>query len=148
MACGGFHSDCFVRDVAGTAFDAVVDGHERGGAEGFVVVGGDAESGAQLFVELAHVDELLGVRGKFPAVVGEQEFLVARVPQADELAVQQDRWEDGHRVMIVGRAAKFGAAAVLFDAHHTAGAAHREPFGRQAVHQLGWKFFFHIPHRI
>src|SRR5271169_2880942 len=127
---GRFHSNGFVRDIAGAAFDAVVDGDERGGAEGFVVVGGDAEGGSQLFVEFAHVDELLGVRGKFSTVVGEQKFLVACVPQADELAVQQDGGEYRHRVVIVGGAAEFGAAAVFFDAHYAARATDDEACGR------------------
>jgi hypothetical protein len=147
MSQRGFHADGFVRDIACAAFDAVVDGDERGRAEGFVVVRGDAEGGSQFFVELAHVDELLGVRGKFSAVVGEQEFLVAGVPEAHELAVQQDGGENRHGVVFVGGAAKFGAAAVLFDAHHSARAADHEASGRQTVHQLGRELVFHIPHR-
>src|SRR4029077_16776684 len=65
-----FPADRFVGDIAGAALDAVIDGDERSGAEGFVVIGGSAERSSQFFVELAHVNQLLGVRGKFPAVVG------------------------------------------------------------------------------
>src|ERR1700692_1773745 len=94
---------------------------------------------SQFFVELAHVDELLGVRGNFSAVVGEQKFLVACVPEADELALQPGGVENRHRVVIGGGAAKFGAAAVLFDAHHSTRAAYDESRGRQGIHQLGRK---------
>jgi len=131
---GWFYADGLVGDISGTAFDAIVDGHQRSGAEGLVVVGGDAERGSQLFVKFAHVDELLGVRGKFSAIVGEQKFLVAGVPQADELAVEQDGWENRHRVVFVGSAPEFRAAAVLFDAHHAARAADNEADAGQSVH--------------
>jgi hypothetical protein len=39
---GRFYADGFVGDISGAAFDAVINGDERGGAEGFVVIGGDA----------------------------------------------------------------------------------------------------------
>ncbi len=85
-----------VGDVAGTPGDAVVDGNLRRRSERFVVVGGHAERGSQLFVEAAHAKKLVGIRGKLPAVIGEEEFLIARVPQTRELAVQQDGRKNRH----------------------------------------------------
>ncbi len=64
MGCGGaVGAYRFVRDVAGTAFHAVVDAELADGAEGFVVKGGDTESGAEFFVELAQIGEKWRERG-------------------------------------------------------------------------------------
>ena len=53
---------------------------------------------------------------EFLAVIEEQKFLVARVPQARELVVYQDGRQNGHLIFAVGRLAKFGGAAVFLDA--------------------------------
>ncbi len=77
-------------------------------------------------LDLAHVDELFGARWKFSAVVGKQEFLIAGVPEAHELAVQQDGGENRHRVVITSEsAAEFGARYRIFRrASAPAGAAY------------------------
>ncbi len=123
LATGAVSTDGFVGDVARPALDAIVDGDLADGAEGFVVEGRNAEGGAQLFVELAQIGEVRGERGNFQAVVGEQKFLVAGVPQTCELAFEHDGGRDGHLVVAIGFLAKLRAAAVFFDAHDAAGAA-------------------------
>ena len=60
-----------VRDVTGTAFHAIVDTKLADGTEGFVVKGGDAEGGAEFFVELAQIGEMSGESGNLDAFVGE-----------------------------------------------------------------------------
>ena len=123
MAAGAVRADGFVRDVAGAAFDAIVDADLADGAEGFVVKSWNAESGAQLFVESAQAFEMRGEGGEFYAVVGEEKFLVAGVPQAGELPFQHDGGENGHLKGAIGTLTKFGAAAVFFNADHAASAA-------------------------
>src|SRR5882762_2901764 len=103
-----------IRDVARAAFDAVVDGNLRRRSESLVVVGGHAERGSQLFVEAAHAEKLVGIRGKLPAVIGEEKFLVTRVPQTCELAVHQDGRKNRHNVVVIRSTAKLRAAAVFF----------------------------------
>ena len=71
MARSGFHADGAARIVAHAPLDAVVDGNLRCRSESFVVVGGHAERGSQFFIETAHAEQLIGVRGKLPAVIGE-----------------------------------------------------------------------------
>jgi hypothetical protein len=146
LPAGAVGADGFVGDVAGAAFDAIVDGDLADGAEGFVVKGGHAEGCAQLFVELAQVGEMRGEGGDFQAVVGQQKFLVAGVPQARELALKHDRGHDRHLVTVIGSFAKLRAAAVFFDAHYAARAADAKAQGRETLDGLLRKMLVDVPH--
>jgi hypothetical protein len=75
-----FYADTAVGNISRASSHAVVDGNLRRRSERFVVVSGDAERGSQFFVEAAHAEKLVGIGGKLPAVIGEDEFLIARVP--------------------------------------------------------------------
>ncbi len=118
MAIGGLDADAAIRDVADASGDTIVRRDLAGGAERFVVVGGHAESSAKLFVEIAHADQLVGVGGELAVVVGDEELLVAGVPEARELAVEEDGRENRELVITVGRLAEFGGTAILLDAHN------------------------------
>ena len=142
----GVGADGGVGDVAFAAFDAVVDADLADGAEGFVVEGGDAEGGAEFFVELPEIVKVRGEGGEFLAVVGEQEFLVAGVPELGELAVEHDGGQYGHLKAGVGFLAEFGAAAVFFNANNAAGGADAEAQGGEAFDGFLVKAFVNIPH--
>jgi len=123
----GLRADGFVGHVADAAFDAVVNAVVAGRAESFVVIGRYAKRRAQLFVEASQIAELPHAHGKFVAVVSQQKFLVARVPQMRELALHHDRGNDGHLVVVaLGFPAKLGAAIVLLDPDDAARAADGE----------------------
>src|ERR1700676_818083 len=139
-------ADGFVGDVAGAAFDAIVDGDLANGAESFVVEGRHAECRAQLFVELAQVGEVRGEGGDLQAIVGEQKFLITSVPQTGELAFEHDGGNDRHLVGAVGVFANLRAAAVFFDAHNAAGAAHAEAQCGETLNGLLRKTFVDVPH--
>jgi hypothetical protein len=136
----------FVWHVADAAFDAVVDADLADGAEGFVIESGDTQRGSQFFVELAQIFEVRGQGRKLQAFVGQKKLLVAGVPEAGEAAFEHDRGRDGHLIEIVGAFAKFGAAAVLFDAHDAARAANGKAQRREILHLLRCELLFDIPH--
>ena len=139
-------ADGFVGVVADAAFDAVVDAVVASRAEGLVVIGGDAKSSAQLFVEAAEIAELVDADGDFQAFVGEQEFLVAGVPEVSELAIQHDRGNDGHVEAVLGFLAKFGAAIVFLDADDAAGVADKEALGRERFDLWLGEDLVDVPH--
>ena len=136
----------FVRDVAGTAFHAVVDTELADGAEGFVVKGGDAESSAEFFVELAQIGEMSGESGDLDAFVGEQEFLIAGIPEARELPMEHDGGQDGHLEVTVRNLAEFRATTIFLHANNAARAADAEAEGGEAVHGLLFKTLVNVPH--
>jgi hypothetical protein len=146
-AAGAVGAYGFVWDVAVAAFDAVVDAEQAYGAKGFVVERGNAEGGAQFFVEFPQTFQVRGQRWKFDALVGQQKFLIACIPEAGELTLEHDRGKDGHLVGAICTLAKFGAAAVFFHADNSAGAAHGKAQGGEAFDRLGRKLIFDIPHR-
>src|ERR1035437_7843449 len=121
-----FYSHGAVGDVAGTAGDAVVDRNQRCRSKRFVVVGGHAERGFDLFVEAAHTEKLVGIRWKLPVLLGQQEFLIARIPETRELPVHQDGWKNGHQVVVIRSTAKLCATAIFFCSCHTARAVDQE----------------------
>jgi len=135
-----------VGDVAGAAFYAVVDTELADRTQGFVVKGGDAEGGAEFFVKLAQIGEVSGKSGYLDAFVGEQEFLIAGVPEAGELPVEHDGGQDGHLEVAVGDLAEFGATAIFFHAHHAACAANAKTESGEAVHGFLFKTFVDVPH--
>jgi hypothetical protein len=139
-------ADSFVGHVAYAAFDAVVDADLADRAEGFVVKSGDAERGAQFFIEPAQIFEMRCERGQLEAFIGEQEFLVAGIPKAGEAAFEHDRRDDGHLVHVVRAFAKLRAAAVFFDADNAAGAANGKAERRKTFHLLRCELLFDIPH--
>jgi hypothetical protein len=136
----------FVWNVAVAALDAVVYAEQAHGAKSFVVERGNAEGGAQLFVEFAQTFEVRGQRWKLDAFVGEQKFLIAGIPEAGELTLAHDGGKDGHLIGAIRTLAKFGAATVFFHADYPAGAAHRKAQGGQAFDSFRRKLIFDIPH--
>ena len=116
-------ADGFVGNIAGAALDAVIHRDLADRAESFVIKSGHAESGAKFLVELAQILQVNCEGGKLYAVIGDQKFLVAGVPKTRELALDHDCREDGELQLSVSALAKFGAAAVFFDANDSAGAA-------------------------
>jgi len=122
VAAGAVRAYGFVWDVTVSAFDAVVDAEQAYGAKSLVVERGNAEGGAQLFVELPQTFKVRSQRWKLDAFVGEQKFLIAGVPEAGELTFEHDRRKNGHLVRAVRTLAKFGAATVFFNADYAAGA--------------------------
>src|ERR1700687_341254 len=129
LAC----ADGFVRHVAFAALDAVVNADLADGTERFVVKGRNAQSRAQFFVELPQVLEMRRECRPFLSVVGEQKLLVAGVPQPREPAFQHDGGDNGHLIEVVGALAELCAAAVFFDAHYAARAAHGKPESRETL---------------
>jgi hypothetical protein len=145
-AAGAVGAYGFVRDVAVTAFDAVVDAEQAYRAKSFVIERGNAERGAQLFVEFPQTFQVRGQRRKFDAVVGEQKFLVTGIPDAGELALEHDRGKNSHLIGAIRTLAEFRAATVFFHADYAAGAAHGKAKGGQAFDRFRGKLIFDIPH--
>ena len=139
-------ADGAVGNVAGAAFNAVIDGEMADGAEGFIIKSGNAESSAEFFIELAKILKMGCQRGDFEAVIVEKEFLIAGIPQACELALEHDGRRNGHGKEAVSAFAKLGAGAVFFHANNAAGAADGKSESSQAFDRLGLKTFFDIPH--
>src|ERR1700687_458771 len=146
VARSRFHADGAIGVVARAPFDAVVDGNLGRRSQRFVVVRRHAERGSHFFIEAAHAEKLVGGRGKLPAVIGEEEFLIARVPQTRELAVHHDRWKNRHQVVIVRGPAKLRATSIFFYSSHTARAAHNESGTGQGFQQSRFKSIADIPH--
>src|ERR1700683_4839130 len=138
---GDSFGQIFVGHVALSAFYAVVRCYAAGRAERLIVIGWHAECGTQLFVELAQIHKLRGLRGVFASIIEEQKFLIAGVPQTGELAVQQDRRQNRHLVAAVGCPPKLRAAAVFFHTHDATCAANHEAYGVQALQneRLRWR---------
>src|SRR5262249_51383926 len=116
------------------------------GAERFVVESGHTESGAQFFIELTQIFQVLRQRGNFLTVVGEKKLLVTGVPQTRELSTEHDRGHDRHLIKAVGTFAKLGAAAVLFHANNAAGAANGKSQCRQTFDGFLREALVDIPH--
>src|SRR5579862_1201681 len=85
-----------VGNVAGAAFEPIVNGDLANGAEGFVIESRDAESGAQFLVEAAEILQVRGQRWQLDAFVGKQKFLVAGVPQTRDLALDHNGRSEEH----------------------------------------------------
>lgn len=139
-------ADGVIRNVAGAALNAVVDGEMADGAESFIIKRRNAESGAEFFVEFAKTLKMGGQRGDLEAVIVQQEFLVTGVPEARELAPEHDGRRNGHREETIRAFAKLGAGAIFFHANNAAGAADGESESSQAFDSLRLKTFFDIPH--
>jgi len=139
-------TDSGVRDVAFAAFDAVVDTDLADRAKGFVIEGGNAKGGAQFLVELAQILQVRRQRRQLLAIIGEQELLIAGVPELGELALVHDGGQYGHVKAAARLLAEFGAATILFDANDAASGAHAETESRQAFDSSLFKVFVNIPH--
>src|SRR5229473_236487 len=113
---GAVSANGFVGHVAGTTLDAVVDADLTDGTESLVVKSGNAEGGEQLLIELAQILEMSGERGQLQAVVGQEKFLVASVPQPRETAFEHNRGGNGHLVAAVGALTELRARAIFFHA--------------------------------
>src|ERR1700688_1522899 len=136
----------FVWNIADTAFDAIVDADLAHGAERFVVESGDTQRGSQFLVELPQILEMRRERGQLQAVIGQQKFLVTRVPKAGEPALQHDRRRNRQLIEAVWLFAEFRATAVFLDAHNATRAANGKAQRRQAFDLLRCKALFDIPH--
>src|SRR5580658_2623787 len=121
----------FVWIVSRAAFDAIVDGVLASGSERLVVIGGNAEGRAQLFVEYPQIGKLLHSNGEFRAVVREQKLLITRIPEMRELSLRHDRRNNGHLIPAIGSLPQFRAAAVPFDSYDASRAADKEPLARE-----------------
>jgi len=139
-------ADGFVGDRAGAALHAVVYAVIADGAEGFIVMDVDAQGGAQLFIEAAQIGELVDADGEFLALVIQEKFLVAGVPEVGELPIEHDGGRDGHLVIALRRLAEFGAAAIIFDARHAARTAHTKALGREGFDLLLGEASIDVPH--
>src|SRR3974390_905654 len=93
---GTLRADSFVWHVTGAAFDAVVDAEFGDRTKRLVVEGGHAKQGTKFLIKLTKIFEVSGESRELNAFIGDQEFLVARVPQAAELAIHHDCGENGH----------------------------------------------------
>src|SRR5271170_2337542 len=139
-------ADSLIRNISGAALHAIIDAERADGAKGFVIKCGNTQSRAKFLVEFAQIGKLFGQGRKLGAVVGQQKFLVARIPQPRELTLQHDRRQDRHLELTIGVLAKFRARTVLLHADHAARASHGKPQGSQGVHSLLFKTLFDIPH--
>src|ERR1700693_6103849 len=68
--------------IAGPPLHAVVDRDLADRAECFVVKGWNPKRGAKLFVKSTEILQVRSQRRKLEAIIGQQEFLVTRIPQA------------------------------------------------------------------
>src|SRR5439155_17182560 len=139
-------ADGFVRHRAFAALNPVVNAELADGTERFVVKSRNAQRCAQFFVELSQVLEVRGKRRQFLSVVGEQKFLIARVPEPRELALQHDGGSYGHLVEIVGAFAELRAAPVFFDADYAARASYGKSQRRETFNRFWREPLFDIPH--
>src|SRR5258708_2893950 len=127
---------CFVRNVASAAFDAVVHGNLADRPESFVIKSRHVKGGAQLFIKLAKILQVQSQSGQFYSIISEQKFLVARIPQARELSLNHNGWQNGELEFSIGALAKLRAATVFFHTHHAARAAYREAKSSHAFNSL------------
>src|SRR5258707_3305035 len=123
---GAVRADSFVRNVTNTAFNAVVHGNLADRAESFVVKSWHVEGGTQLFIELAQILQVRGQSRQFQAIVGEQKFLIASIPETRELSLDHDGRKYCKLEFSVSTLAEFRAAAVFFHAHDPTRAAYRK----------------------
>ena len=98
MFGGCFDANALVGNIARAALYAIVLCGLARRAQRFVVEGGYTEYRAQLRIETAQIRELLCERGDLVVVSGGEKLLVARVPQAADLSVDQMGRKDGHLV--------------------------------------------------
>src|SRR6516225_11700049 len=136
----------FVGHIAFASPDTIINAQLTDRTEGLVVECWHAERGAQLFVELTQIQELLGPGRHLDAFIAQEKFLVAGIPQACELPVEHDARQNRHLKAAVGILPEFCARAVLFYANHPARAADGKAQRRQGVHGLLLKTFVDIPH--
>src|ERR1700756_1643578 len=87
---GAVRADSFVRHITGATFNAVVHGNLADRAKSFVVKSGHVERGAQFFIELAKILQVHSQRRQFQAIIGEQKFLITRIPQPRELSLDHN----------------------------------------------------------
>jgi len=138
----------FVWHIADTPFDAIVDADLADGPERFVIKSWDAQGGPHFFVEPSQIFKMRRQCRQLQAVIGQQELLVACVPQAGEAALQHDRGHDRRLVEVVRAFAKLRAAAVFLDTNDAARAADGKAQRRQAFDLLWGKALFDIPHDV
>src|SRR4029077_17658181 len=119
-------ADGFVWNVASPAFDAVVHGNLADRPESFVIKRWYVKGGAQLLVKLAKILQVHSQSRQFYSIIGEQKFLVPGIPQARELPLNHNGWQNRELEFAIGALAKFRAATVFFHTHHTARAAYRK----------------------
>jgi hypothetical protein len=149
MVAGGFvRSHGLIRHVAAPALDAIVYAQRTHRSQRFVVKGRHAQSRAQFFVKLPQIGELLRLRWQLDSIIGEQEFLVARVPQPGELTLGHDAGKNSHLEAGVGVLPELRAASILLDAHYSPRASDGKSQRRQAVHLLLHKSLVDIPHSL
>ena len=119
-------ADGVVWNVASPAFDAVVHGNLAHRPESFVIKSWHVKGGAQLFVKLAKILQVHSQSRQFYSIIGEQKFLVPGIPQARELSLNHNGWQNRELEFAIGALAKLRAATVFFHAHHAARAAYRK----------------------
>ncbi len=103
-----------------------------------------AQRRPQLFVEFPQILQMRCQSRDFLPIIGQQEFLVARVPQPRELPLHHDRGHHGHLVKTVGSFAKLRVASIFRNAHDAARATHLEAQRRQPFNCLRSKPFIDI----
>src|SRR6266478_3624774 len=128
-----FDAHAGVGNVPRPPLDAIIFGYLARRAQRLVVVGGHAQRRAQLLVEFAQMFELLRQRGKLAPLVGDEKLLIAGVPKPRELPPDEHARHDGHLKTSICHLPEFRAAAVFFNAHNSARAAHLKTFGWQSL---------------
>jgi hypothetical protein len=141
-------ADAFIRHVAATALDAVVNAIVASGTESLIVISGYVEGRAQLFVKAAEVSELVHANREFGTVVSEKKLLVTRIPEPRKPALKHDAGNDSHLIMAGGGPAQLRAAAVLLDADHSTGTPNKKTLARQRLHLRLLKQYVHVPHSL
>jgi hypothetical protein len=95
---GCFDVNALVGNIARAALHAIVLCGLASRAQRFVVVGGYTECQAQPRIESAHIREPLCERRDLVVVSGDEKTLVARIPHAADLSVDQMGSNDGHLI--------------------------------------------------
>ena len=145
---GAMRADGFVWNVASPAFDAVVHGNLADRPESFVIKSWYVKGGAQLLIKLAKILQVHSKSRQFYSIIGEQKFLVAGIPQARELSLNHNGWQNRELEFPIGALAKLCAATVFFHTHHAARAAYRKAKSSHAFNSLRIKALFDVPHRV
>ena len=141
-------SDRLVRNVASPAFDAVVNGNLADRPESFVIKSWYVKGGAQLLIKLAKILQVHSQSRQFYSIIGEQKFLVPGIPQARELSLNHNGWQNRELEFAIGALAKLRAATVFFHTHHAARAAYRKAKSSHAFNSLRIKALFDVPHSV
>src|SRR6266849_5072494 len=135
-----------VRHIARAALHPVVHAHLAHRSQRFVIERRHAQRRPQLLIKLPQVLQMGRQRRHLHAFIGNQKFLIARVPHPSELPLEHHRRQNRHLKLPFAALPELRAAAILLHAHHPARAAHGESQRRQRINGLLPKLLVDIPH--